>query len=253
MKEGINMYVDEYGKENKQILVMLHGANFVHAFGKQYVLSERYHIMVPHLMGYGNETQKTFHISQQIEELVEFITSLNQKVVLIGFSLGAQIAYKMVAEHSELFSAAIIISPWLIKSDEMLQDVMTQNEKQFASFKKRWLCNLIGFMNGLPKNQRKEFVNQMQKVTIKTVRNSVDNGITLDSVEGFEKVSIPIVALAGGKEQNEVKDSVKLMAEKNQNCTYEIWQKAAHNIPPVYAKQLNELIIKVVADVEEKV
>lgn len=246
------MYVDEYGKENKQILVMLHGANFVHSFGKQYVLAEKYHIMVPHLMGFGNETRKTFRTSQQIEELVEFITGLNQKVVLIGFSLGAQIAYELVAEHSDLFSAAVIISPWLIKSDEMLQDVMNQNEKQFASFKKKWMCNLVGFMNGLPKDQRKEFVNQMQQVTIETIRNSVNNGITLDSVEGFERISIPVIALAGEKEPDEVKDSVKTMAEKNQNCTYEIWQKAAHNIPPAYAKQLNELIVKVASDVEEK-
>lgn len=27
------MYVEEYGKGNKEIIVMLHGANFVHSFG----------------------------------------------------------------------------------------------------------------------------------------------------------------------------------------------------------------------------
>lgn len=73
------MYIDEYGKENKQIIVMLHGANFVHTFGKQYVLSDRYHIIVPHLMGFGNETSKTFHADQQIAELTTYIESLGQK------------------------------------------------------------------------------------------------------------------------------------------------------------------------------
>lgn len=245
------MYIDEYGKENKQIIVMLHGANFVHSFGKQYVLAERYHIMIPHLMGFGNETDKTFDADQQIEELVKLLTDLNQKVVLIGFSLGAQIAYKMVAEHPDLFSAAIIISPWLEKNDKMLQYVMEQNEKQFASFKKKWLCNLIGFLNGLPGQQRKEFVDQMQEVTIETIRSSVDNGITLNSVRGFEDVSIPVYALAGEKEQEEVKNSVKAMADKNKNCKYEIWKKAAHNIPPMFAKRLNELIVRVVSDSEQ--
>lgn len=244
------MYIDEYGKENKQIIVMLHGANFVHSFGKQYVLAEKYHIIVPHLMGFGNETGKTFNTDKQTEELAEFISGLNQKVVLVGFSLGAQIAYKIIAEHPELFSAAVIISPWLIKNDDMLKYVMTQNEKQFALFKKKWLCSFVGLMNGLPKDQRKEFVEQMQKVTIETVRNSVDNGITIDSVKGFENVSVPVFALAGEKEQDEVKNSVKLMAEKNKNCKYEIWQKAAHNIPPVFAKQLNELIVKAASDAE---
>lgn len=54
------MHVEEYGMENKEIIVMLHGANFVHSFGRQYVLAEKYHLIVPHLMGYGKETDKIF-------------------------------------------------------------------------------------------------------------------------------------------------------------------------------------------------
>ena len=126
---------------------------------------------------------------------------------------------------------------------------MEQNEKQFKSFKKKWMCNLIGLMNGLPKAQRKEFVEQMQKVSIETVRNSVDNGITLESVKGFENVKIPVYALAGEKEQIEVTESVKAMAEKNPNCRYEIWEKAAHNIPPLFYKRFNELILNVESEI----
>ena len=126
---------------------------------------------------------------------------------------------------------------------------MEQNEKQFKSFKKKWMCNLIGLMNGLPKAQRKEFVEQMQKVSIETVRNSVDNGITLESVKGFENVKIPVYALAGEKEQIEVTGSVKAMAEKNPNCRYEIWKKAAHNIPPLFYKRFNEMIVKVESEI----
>lgn len=238
------MYCDEYGKENEIIIVMLHGANFVHSFGKQYPLSDRYHLIVPHLMGYGNEADKIFSTDKQIDELAGYISSLGKRVALVGFSLGAQVGYKLVSEHSELFTCAILVSPWLCKEKAMLDTVMKANEKQFASFKKKWLCSFIGMMNGLPKEQRAEFVEQMQKVSIETVRNSVDNGITLESVSGFENVNIPVMALAGGKEQDAVKDSVKQMSRMNKHCSYEIWDKAAHNIPPVFAKQFNELICK---------
>ena len=239
------MYVEEYGTENNEIIVMLHGANFVHSFGRQYVLAEKYHLIVPHLMGYGKEADKIFDTDSQITELVSYIAGLNRKVLLVGFSLGAQIAFKLVAEHEELFKAAIIVSPWLIKNDDMLRFVMEQNEKQFASFKKRGLCNLIGLMNGLPKAQRKEFVEQMQQVKIETVHNSVDNGIILESVKGFEQVSIPIYALAGEKEQAEVIGSVEEMAKRNPHCHSEICKKAAHNIPPMHYKKFNALIEKV--------
>lgn len=240
------MYCEEYGKENEKTIVMLHGANFVHSFGKQYPLSDRYHIIVPHLMGFGREAEKIFSADEQVKELTDLISSLGKKTALVGFSLGAQVGFKLVAEQSELFTCAILVSPWLCKDKDSVEYVMKANEKQFGLFKKKWLCSFVGAMNGLPREQRKEFVEQMQKVSIETIRNSVDNGITLESVSGFDTVSIPVVALAGGKEQNMVRDSVEKMSRINDNCTYEIWEKAAHNIPPVFAKQFNELICKTV-------
>ncbi len=249
-KGKMNMHLEEYGKENEQIIVMLHGANFVHSFGRQYVLAENYHLIIPHLMGYGNETDKIFDTEAQVRELATYIASLGQKVLLVGFSLGAQVAFKLVTEHEELFTAAILVSPWLDKNEAMLQYAMKQNEKQFHSFKKRWFCNLVGMMNGLPKEQRKEFVEQMQNLKIETVHNAVDNGITLESVKGFENVKIPVYALAGEKEQKEVTESVKELAKCNPNCRYEIWSKAAHNIPPVHYKRFNELIKKVAGFME---
>ena len=236
------MYVEEYGKENRSVIVMLHGANFVHCFGRQYTLAENYHIVVPHIMGFGKEAHRVFDTDICISELADYIRSFDSKVLLIGFSLGAQLAFKLISEHPDLFYAAIIVSPWLKKGQPELSAVLRINEKQFNSLKKKWLCNVIGMMNGLPSAQRKDFVRQMQEVKIETIRNSVDNGITFDSAREFEKVDFPVIALAGGKEQQSVQDSVKRMAEINKNCRYEIWEKAAHNIPPMLTKQFNRLI-----------
>lgn len=35
------MHYYEYGKENDKTIVFLHGANFVHSFGRQYPLAEK--------------------------------------------------------------------------------------------------------------------------------------------------------------------------------------------------------------------
>lgn len=240
------MRVEEYGKENESIIVMLHGANFVHCYGRQYPLAEKYHIVVPHIMGFGNENSRVFDTDVCVSELADFISSFDKKVLLIGFSLGAQLAFKLISEYTDLFYAAIIVSPWLDKKEPTLSEVMRINEKQFSSFKKKWLCNIIGMMNGLPSTQRKEFVEQMQNVKLETIRNSVDNGITFDNIPGYVNVNFPVIALAGGKEQQDVKDSVRRMAELNTNCRYEIWKKAAHNIPPMFSKRFNKLILETV-------
>ena len=52
------MRIEEFGKENDEIIIMLHGANFVHSFGGQYTLAKEYHLIVPHLMGFGDHTDR---------------------------------------------------------------------------------------------------------------------------------------------------------------------------------------------------
>ncbi|MBQ8281044.1 MAG: alpha/beta fold hydrolase [Lachnospiraceae bacterium] len=236
------MKVEEYGKGNKKTIVMLHGANFVHSFGRQYSLSKEYHIVVPHIMGFGENTERVFQTDECIKELVDYIKTLNKKVMLVGFSLGAQLAFKLVAEYEELFESAIIVSPWLIKEEPYLSKILEVNLKQLKQLKNKFICSLIGMMNGLPTKQRKEFVLQMQNVKEETIRNIVYNGITIESVPEFANVTIPVIALAGKKEQKEVHDGVRKMSEMSANCRYEIWDKAGHNIPPLYAKRFNELI-----------
>ena len=236
------MKIEEHGKKHAEIIVMLHGANFVQCYGRQYPLAEKYRILVPHIMGFGDEADRVFDADTCVWELAAYIRSLGEKVLLVGFSLGAQLAFRLAAEYPDLFYAAIIVSPWLNKTEQSVAEIMRINEKQFALFKKKWLCSLIGMLNGLPSAQRKEFVAQMQRVKLETIRNSVDNGITFDSVPQFAEIPFPVIALAGGKEQPDVQNSVKKMAEICPNCRFEIWEKAAHNIPPVFARRFNALI-----------
>lgn len=240
------MKVEEYGKGNPKTIVMLHGANFVHTYGRQYPLSKEYHLVVPHIMGFGDHTEKVFDTEECIKELMDYIKSLNKKVTLVGFSLGAQLAFKLVSEYEELFDSAIIVSPWLIKGEPLLTEIADLNKKQLRQLKNKFMCRIVGTMNGLPPKACKEFVLQMQNVSEETMHNVVYNGISLESVPQFVDVKIPVVALAGGKEQEEVHKSIKQMAEMNRNCRYEIWEKAAHNIPPLFAKKFNELICSVV-------
>ena len=236
------MKIEEYGKENAKTIVMLHGAFFVHSFGRQYPLAKEYHIVVPHIMGFGDHTDKIFQTDDCIKELAEYIKTRNEKVMLVGFSLGAQLAFRLVSEHEELFESAIIVSPWLIKEEPLLSEMAELNRKQLKQLKNRFICRFTGMINGLPPKQCREFVLQMQKVREETAYNIVYNGITFESVPSFKDLTIPVIALAGEKEQKEVLDSVRRMAEINANCRYEIWDKAAHNIPPVFAKRFNALI-----------
>ncbi len=116
------------------------------------------------------------------------------------------------------------------------------NLKHLRQMKNKFFCNIVGLMNGLPPAARKEFVGHMQKVKEETIRNVVYSGITLEGTPEFADIKVPIVAIAGSKEALEVRESVKQMAQANPNCKYEIWDRAAHNIPPVFYRKFNALI-----------
>lgn len=233
------MHFESYGNAADSAIVFLHGANFVHSFGRQYVLAEDFHLLVPHIMGYGEEAEKVFECEKAADALLGFVRGLGKKVTLVGFSLGAQLAVKLTAEHPELFERAVFVSPLLIKTKPVLDKLEAMNLKQLKSMKKPWLCRLIGLMNGLPKKQRLAFVESMQKVSFETQRNMVYNGISLETLTGFSRVKLPMLAIAGAKEPSPMIESVRALGEMNPRCRVEIWPKAAHNIPPLFAKQFN--------------
>lgn len=236
------MYFDHYGDETKPAIVFLHGAFFVHPFGRQYPLAEKYFLTVPHLPGYGKEADRTFRADEVLRELREFITALDRKVILIGFSLGAQLAVQLTADHPDLFNGAIFVSPWLIKDETTLGKAFTANRKQWKTLQHPFAARIIGLMNGLPKAQRKAFAEQMQHVSEETLKHSVYTGITLDSVNHFTSVTVPTIALAGAEEPPEMVESVRQLQAMNANCHAEIWKKAAHNIPPLFHQGFNRLI-----------
>ena len=233
------MYYEEFGSTSNKTIVFLHGGYFVHSFGKQYCFADKYHLVVPHITGFGREAETVFNKDKAAEDIADIIRSFDRKVTLVGFSLGAQLAIVMADRYPELISGAVAVSPWLIKNEPFLSEIFEANLKQYKNLKKKWFSNYVGLVNGLPKAQRIEFVEQMGKVKEETVRNIVYNNITLETARN---ITIPMIALAGGKEQAEVTDSVKKMAEMNPNCRYEIWKKAAHNIPPLFHKRFNKLI-----------
>ncbi len=98
------------------------------------------------------------------------------KEMLVGFSLGAQLAFRLVSEYEELFKSAIIVSPWLIKEEPLLSEIAELNVKQLKQLKNRFICRFTGIMNGLPPKQCKEFALQMQHVKEETASNLSGNG-----------------------------------------------------------------------------
>ena len=203
------MYCEEFGQENDRVVVMLHGAFFTFAFGRQYCLADRYHIVVPHIMGFGRHTDRTFQTDEALAELEECVGGLGRKVGLVGFSLGAQLGYALVCRRPDLFDKTVLVSPWLEKNAAEMQGILRENERQLKSLQNRAKCSLIALTCGVPGEQRREFVRNMQNVSAETVRNSVDKrrkgagrGRLLREGDGGAEPALPGAGVAEGGAQH---------------------------------------------------
>lgn len=119
---------------------------------------------------------------------------------------------------------------------------MRGNLKMLAQLKNRMVCQMIGLVSGMPKEARREMTEAMQRISEQTVRNCVDNGITLRENGPFDGCPVPVLALAGEKEPEAIRRSVETMAAKGAACRCEIWPGAKHNIPMAFAKKLTQTI-----------
>ncbi len=236
------MHFDAYGSIDAPAVIMLHGAFFADSFCRQYSLSDRYRLIIPHIKGFGRASAETFTADDAVAELEELLEQY-APACIVGYSLGAQLAFRMVCERPDWVRKAIIVSPWLINKEKINDEVIAGNLKMLYRLRNSLLSGLIGRSMGLSGQKRQEFSQSIRLVSEETVRNCIDNKISLDTEPHFAEISVPILALAGDREPEEIIGSVKRMAELNGNCRFELIKNARHNIPMAFARQFNQRMI----------
>ncbi|HSC82890.1 MAG TPA: alpha/beta hydrolase [Pseudomonas sp.] len=111
---GLNIHYYEGGPADGETILMLHGfgANRDNWLRFSRSLSQRYHIIVPDLPGFGESSKPdiSYDVASQAERMQALVKALGiQKVHLIGNSMGGHIAALYAARHpDEVLSLALL-------------------------------------------------------------------------------------------------------------------------------------------------
>ncbi len=238
------MYFEQLGDSKNPTLVFCHGANLVHTFANQYHFANDYHLIIPHFVGFGKEASRVYDVETNVLELRDLVLSIGKKVTLVGFSIGSQLAFVFLNRYPELVNGAFLVSPWVIKDNMIAQDELRENLKIVKALKDPLTCEVVAVANGLNANQAKEFIQNMQDHQLESTVQMIGQKIEMKDYPDFCKIDVPIVAVAGAKEDFDMIQSVKQLAEKGKDCKGEIWEGAAHNIPSLFRAKLNERLTK---------
>jgi epoxide hydrolase 4 len=115
---GIRLHVMEAGPSDGQVLLLLHGfPEFWYGWRKQisYFATLGYRVVVPDLRGFNLSSKphgiKSFRLEELTQDLVELITALGRKKVLVaGHDWGAIVTWSLLERHPELLQRAVIMN-----------------------------------------------------------------------------------------------------------------------------------------------
>ena len=95
------MQYKEFGKENRQTIMLLHGGglNWWNYRNQARLLENDFHVILPILDGHAGSDRPFTSIEANASEIIEFVDkNLGGSVLLIGgLSLGAQILLEMLS------------------------------------------------------------------------------------------------------------------------------------------------------------
>ena len=114
------MNYKEYGKENRDIIILLHGGGLScwNYREEAEMLQNKFHVIIPILDGHTGSDNGFTTIEDNAKEIISFIDEkFNGSVLLIGgLSLGGQILLEILSQRGNICEYAIVESALVIPS-----------------------------------------------------------------------------------------------------------------------------------------
>ncbi|NLI54795.1 MAG: alpha/beta hydrolase [Clostridiales bacterium] len=239
------MFFDTYGDAANPALILLHGAAALDTFSHQYEpLSRWFHVFVPHLPGAGEAANEPYDPQATSDALAAWIAGLGAgKALLMGHSVGAELAVKLVSEHESLFSRAVFLSPWLKSTPKSAQRYAKLARMTCGAIKNVSLLRMQAKYWGLSEKETDRLVAYSPNITQETYVAFYEKRIRLDDLAGYPSVSIPMLAMCARAETKETKASVRELGEKNTNCLTVIFPQGSHDFVLRNAQLLNPMLL----------
>lgn len=136
----------EYGKENKEVIILLHGGglswwNYREVAEK---LSSDYHVILPILDGHANSSFDFTSIEENAARILSFIDEqFGGSVLLIGgLSLGGQIVLEILSQKKDICQYALIESALVVPSKFIYTMIKPAFGSCYGLIKHRWFSKL---------------------------------------------------------------------------------------------------------------
>ena len=239
------MTVIEYGKQNKDIAVLLHGGglSWWNYRDAAEILSEDFHVVLPVLDGHGGE--KFTSIEDNAVRIISHIDENfgGQVAVLGGLSLGGQVALEMLTQRPGICRSALIESA-LVKPSRLTRALIGPAfAMSYGLIKQRWFSRWQASYMGIPRALFEDYYRDTCAISKENLIafTQANCGYALKPVETTARVKI----VAGSREQRSILESAKMIHRAIPGSEMEILHGLKHgdlslNQPELYARILTD-------------
>jgi len=241
----------EYGKENKDVIIFLHGGGLSWWNYKEEAeqLSDRFHIVIPILNGHSGSERSFTSIEDNAKEIILYIDeNFGGQVLLIGgLSLGGQILVEILSQRNSICQFSIIESALVLPMKLTAALIKPAYSICYPLIKKRWFAKLQ--FRALHINA--EFFEDYYADTANISENDMVAFLTANSnycvKDTLADCKAKVLVLVGSKEQSIMKKSAQRIADCLAASRLEIMQNFYHgdlslNHSEQYVEKLLQLI-----------
>lgn len=244
------MIVKEYGKSNKDIIMLLHGGGLSWWNYEEVseILKSNYHVILPILDGHSGSDRDFTSIENNANEIIEYIdNNYNGNVKLIGgLSLGAQILLDILSKRDNICEYAIIESALVFPMKMTNRLIESSINMSYGLINKKWFSKLQFKSLKIKKELFDKYYIDSSNITKDNMISflKANSNYHLKNIKTNKSKSIVVV---GSKERPIMIKSAKRIHDELINSELEILSGYYHgdlsiNHPNEYAEKVKKLI-----------
>jgi len=244
------MIVKEYGKSNKDIIMLLHGGGLSWWNYEEVseILKSDYHVILPILDGHSGSDRDFTSIESNANEIIEYIdNNYNGNVKLIGgLSLGAQILLDILSKRDNICEYAIIESALVFPMKMTNRLIESSINMSYGLINKKWFSKLQFKSLKIKEELFNKYYIDSSNITKDNMISflKANSNYHLKNIKTNKSKSIVVV---GSKERPIMIKSAKIIHDELINSELEILSGYYHgdlsiNHPNEYAEKVKKLI-----------
>lgn len=242
----MQLYYEESGNRDASLMVFLHGGGVSSwMWKKQIEYFSHYHCVAIDLPEQGKSKDVGhFTIKSSAEIMIKLIEKIahGKKIIIIGFSLGAQVAIQMVSMKPNLIDYAMINSA-LVKPNSFAKKLIRPSIKmtypliKYKSFSKLQAKTLY-----IDHEFFDIYYKESSQMKVDTLIRILEENMSFSIPNDFTKTKANMLVTVGDKEKRVMKKSAYEIVTSNANCLGITIPKVGHGISLANPDLFNHIV-----------